>query len=188
MQVGCGTFTCGMLCFSSPAHSATGLHCKCGAHLVQTVPKGGNSTMLPLPVTEIPLAECNGSSFCHTGRGGACYFKMREEPWELGYSVIFGCLRYQQSQELCPWGRRKEHDCCLSNDCNGRIGKSVNIMQLGLQCMWYGVYLSTYLRKLWSLYLGSFLLLAKMCILHSDLCLCLLQILYARVFSVVCYM
>lgn len=95
--------------------------------------------MLPLPVTEIPLAECNGSSFCHAGRGGACYFKMREEPWELGYSVIFGCLRYQRSQELCPWGRMKEHDCCLSNGCNGRIGKSVNIMQLGLQCMWYGI-------------------------------------------------
>lgn len=115
------------VCLSPPAHFAAGLRCKCGAHSVQALlnDQGGNSTLLPLPVTEIPLAECNGLSFCLPGNRGYCSYKMVGSPEDLGYTVTFGCLSLQRAHELCQWGRKKEHECCRYDDCNELMGGSV---------------------------------------------------------------
>ena len=115
------------VCLSPPAHFAAGLRCKCGAHSVQALPndQGGNSTLLPLPVTEIPLAECNGLSFCLPGNRGYCSYKMVGSPEDLGYTVTFGCLSLQRARELCQWGRKKEHECCRYDGCNEHMGRSI---------------------------------------------------------------
>ena len=114
----------GMLCRSSAAHSASALRCKCGSHRVEAQ---NSTTFAPMPVTVIPLAECKGSPFCYTaGRGGACYFRMEGEPRDYSYTVVFGCLSYQQNRQLCPWeGRKKKHDCCHYDDCNELNGELV---------------------------------------------------------------
>lgn len=117
---------CLHVCLSPPAHFAAGLRCKCGAHSVQALPRdqGENSTLLPLPATEISLAECNGLSFCLPGNRGYCSYKMVGSPEDLGYTVTFGCLSLQRSRELCQWGRKKEHECCRYDGCNEQMGES----------------------------------------------------------------
>lgn len=108
--------------FSLPAYSpSAALRCKCAAERVQVVPSGSNSS--ERSVTELTFLDCNGTSFCYTPGNGSCYYRMVGESSTYGYTVIFGCLAYEELRDECQ--PDNDYYCCARDDCNAYEGKLI---------------------------------------------------------------